>query len=697
MPLGAARLNTLSKVLTVAGSNERTLGFNNVLAKNDAQLSNAQYKFNTGTRGGSIIFDGTDDFIMTSKIATWDGSGDMTFEAFVRTNDRNGGQAIFHFRGVDSSFGGSGTYASSDSKAIIIFMDYGGDFKFYVDSGYRQDGTGEPQFTNNTWHHVAVQRKDGVWNAWVDGTRYVNYSSSTDHTATLRDYEQPIGARVISSSPSDDWNGYMDEIRISDSARYETGSSITVPTSAFTPDSNTVLLLHGDGPYGSNGNRHIVDDIGDLRPLDIHIEQNVTVNSGSAASISTAQSKFGGSSLRMNDNNSHCQYVSPAWGSAFTIEFWFRADTLSGDQYMAGVWGGSPHGGFNWTIYLNGSTVRAYVWNGSYQLNNANVGTASANTWHHVALTWDGSTYRTFLDGTAGGSNSSSTAPAFDQWQVTWVGTVGGTTSTFAGYIDEYRQSDTARYTSNFSPSGSAFTDDANTKVLLHFDGSNGDTTTIDGDPPARAGAAVRYVDLGGTSVSSTGGKFGGAASGSNDAADYIETNPGGSWTLDSDQIWTVEFFFKTSSSFSPTSNITLAGLNFGNISGIRLEANTNGQLKAFVAGSGNSYSFNHSTSYQHLAWVSDGAGTVKFYLDGVEQISYGFYSYNMSSPTDKRFYYGSTSGASGQPTYSFDELRISRVQRYTSGFTPTTTAFTNDEDTVALFHFDNNYDDDNS
>ena len=68
-----------------------------------------------------------------------------------------------------------------------------------------------------------------------------------------------------------------------------------------------------------------------------------------------------------------------------------------------------------------------------------------------------------------------------------------------------------------------------------------------------------------------------------------------------------------------------------------------------------------------------------------------------MSSPTDKRFYYGSASGQSGQPTYSFDELRISRVQRYTSGFTPTTTAFTNDEDTVALFHFDNNYDDDNS
>ena len=686
MPLGAARLNTLSKVLTVAASTDRTTGFMNVIANGDAQLSNAQYKFNTGSRGGSIYMDGTGDYLSMDDNASSNldfGTDDFTIEWFqyLTSLDR------FAIDMRDGSNGAKILLYSypSDGSADDLYL--------WVNSANQI--TASNCLSANQWQHIALVRESSTTSLYVDGSQVGStYSDSNNYQHTeLLIWENSLSAGNYTPP------GYVDEFRISDTARYS-GASLTVPTSAFTQDNNTRLLLHGDGPYGNNGNRHIVDDIGDLRPLDIHIEQNVTVNSGSAASISTAQSKFGGSSLRLNDNDSHCQYVSPAWGSAFTIEFWFRADSVSaGTQWMAGVWGGTPHGGFNWIVGLSNSTVKTYFFTtaGSYSLNNATIGTASANTWHHVAITWDGSTYRTFLDGTAGGSASDSNAPASDQWQVTWVGTVGGTTDTFAGYIDEYRQSDTARYTSNFTPSSSAFADDSNTKVLLHFDGSNADTTTIDGDPPARAGAATRSVDLGGTSVSSTGGKFGGAASGSSDASDYIETNPGGSWTLDSDQVWTCEFFFKTSSSFSPTSNIALAGLNFGNISGIRLEANTNGQLKAMVGGSSNSYSFNHSTSYQHLAWVSDGAGTVKFYLDGTEQISVGSYSYNMSSPTDKRFYYGSASGQSGQPTYSFDELRISRVQRYTSGFTPTTTAFTNDEDTVALFHFDNNYDDDNS
>ena len=215
-----------------------------ITAINDAQLDTAQKKFGSA----SVEFDGTGDALKIPKIPHWNGSGDMTFEAFVRTNDVNGGQAIFEFRGLDASYGGSGTYASSDAKTINIFMDYGGDFKFYVNSAYRQTGTG--QFSNDTWHHVAVQRSSGVWNAWVDGTRCVEYTSSSDYTATLKDYEQPIGFRGF-ATPADQWNGYMDEIRISNVARYANGASITVPTAEFTNDYSTILLLHCNGANAS--------------------------------------------------------------------------------------------------------------------------------------------------------------------------------------------------------------------------------------------------------------------------------------------------------------------------------------------------------------------------------------------------------------------------------------------------------------
>ena len=695
MPIGAFRINTLAKTqAVVVGSDERTAGFVNVSTINNAQLSNAQYKFRTGTRGGSIKFNGfqdsnpggTADALGLAKIPTWDGSGDMTFEAWVYTNNRDGGQSIFSFRGLDSSLGGSGTYNASDSKSIIIFMDYGGDFKFYVDGGYRQSGSGEPQFSNNTWHHVAVQRSGGVWNAWVDGTRYVDYTSSTDHTATLKDYEQPIGI-VGTASPADTWYGYMDEIRISQSARYTNGSSITVPSAAFTPDADTTLLLHGDGPVGSNGNFHIVDDIGDLRPLDIHIQPNA--QSGTAPSISTTQSKFGESSLRSYDNDGHAEFATPPFGSAYTIEFWFRANNTSGDQYMAGIWGGSPHGGFTWTIYLNGSTVKTYVWGGtSYAVNNVTIGTASANTWHHVAISWDGSTYRTFLNGTMGGTVSSTTPPNYEKWSTTWIGTVGGTTSNFAGYIDEYRQSNTARYTSSFTPEQDLpFSGDAaNTQVLLHFEGTNGSTTTTDDHLRPRS----TWIN---GSWSTTSGQFDTGFQMTSGTTGQV-TLPSG-YELDDDQTITVEFWFQSSRlgvSNGSTKIFATAPIDDDNYSTassqITLEVWSDGNLYL----NGNQSSETNlgnpgSGTWHHFALQYNGTNDMRVWLNGTHKASK---THSIGAKTD--LYWGNRKAGEGSSsgTNKVDEIRISKVNRYThstTNFTVPSAKFTNDADTLGLFH----------
>ena len=89
---------------------------------------------------------------------------------------------------------------------------------------------------------------------------------------------------------------------------------------------------------------------------------------------------------------------------------------------------------------------------------------ASANAWHHVALSFDGSAYRLFLDGSLENTWASS---------ATIVATVFGnlvigynpfaTSEGFNGYIDEFRLSSVARYTGNFTPPISAFTADSNT------------------------------------------------------------------------------------------------------------------------------------------------------------------------------------------------------------------------------------------
>ena len=59
-----------------------------------------------------------------------------------------------------------------------------------------------------------------------------------------------VGARDLSQQGSNTYdryfNGHMDEVRVSDTARYT--ANFTPTTSAFTPDTNTKLLVHFEDP-----------------------------------------------------------------------------------------------------------------------------------------------------------------------------------------------------------------------------------------------------------------------------------------------------------------------------------------------------------------------------------------------------------------------------------------------------------------
>lgn len=213
----------------------------------------------------------------------------------------------------------------------------------------------------------------------------------------------------------------------------------------------------------------------------------------------------------------------------------------------------------------------------------------------------------------------------------------------------------------------------------------------------ARSSAAVRSVDLGGTSVQSTAGKFSGTSVGSADGGDYITVYPvDTNWDFEYNQPWTIEYWFKTStSSFTPSSNFTLGGLDYGPTTKVshRVVSGYNG-CRVYLGSTSNYTSFAWSTSWRHFAWVNDGSGTLKFYLDGVLKKTNS--SFNNTLTFRHRFFYGSTSGSSGQPTYYWDEMRFSNIARYTNSFTPHTSPHENDGNTLGLFHFDNNYNDDN-
>ena len=106
----------------------------------------------------------------------------------------------------------------------------------------------------------------------------------------------------------------------------------------------------------------------------------------------------------------------------------------------------------------------------------------SVDTWYHVAFVRDGDTARFFLDGVAKGTGSLTVdVPAMAGSM--FIGSSndwGGVGANMRGYMDEVRISNNARYTSAFTPSTSAFTEDQDTLLLIHSDTSDASTTFTD-------------------------------------------------------------------------------------------------------------------------------------------------------------------------------------------------------------------------
>ena len=102
-------------------------------------------------------------------------------------------------------------------------------------------------------------------------------------------------------------------------------------------------------------------------------------------------------------------------------------------------------------------------------------------TWYHVALAREGTNTRLFVDGTQRGIKTSDTTNYGASKGVVIGADFDGTSNSLAGYIDELRiEKGVAKYTAAFTAPTAALTGDADTKLLLHFDGSAGITTTTD-------------------------------------------------------------------------------------------------------------------------------------------------------------------------------------------------------------------------
>jgi hypothetical protein len=212
---------------------------------------------------------------------------------------------------------------------------------------------------------------------------------------------------------------------------------------------NVSLLLHGDGADGST-------TILDSSPT----PKTVTVAGN--AQISTAQSKFGGSSIAFDGSSYLTLDGSSAFTygtSDFTVELWARWTTTN----LSVLYDDRPQlsGPIvnRFLLYRDSSGVIASALKSAVSLGST---TLSSGIWYHIAACRSGTTSRVFVNGQAEITVTGDNASYSTGTSRPIIGADGNNPAAHRlnGYIEDLRiTKGVARYTSNFTPPTAPFPD----------------------------------------------------------------------------------------------------------------------------------------------------------------------------------------------------------------------------------------------
>ena len=402
-----------------------------ITANGNAQISTAQNKFG----GASLYFDGTGDYLTLPSDSSLDiSTGAYTVELWIYFESAPSTNVILGFAGT-----------STVGNAQLV---YSGSNLYWQTRG---TGTHQTAYSwtpsTSTWYHLAVSW-DGTNNLrmFIDGQVVA--------TNTVSPAINQNGLNVGGASDGYGIHGYIDDLRITKGvARYGNFTPPTAGFSTLTPVEpyfhNNSLLLHGDG---TNGSTTFKDD-----SINNH---TITVNGN--AQISTAQSKFGGSSMYFDGNG---DYLSVADSDAFhigagdfTIEAWLYKELKGTYHTLLGQRVNSTN---EWRIILDLNTAGngysegrlRFDWgSGSY---NWDAG-IPVDTWTHIAIVRSGTTGTLYVNGTA--VTGTTTLSNIGNYAAPLlIGSNTGSGEYYKGYIDDLRiTKGVARYTSNFTPPTSA-------------------------------------------------------------------------------------------------------------------------------------------------------------------------------------------------------------------------------------------------
>ena len=658
-PTGASddEFNRTSFLSHFEGANN---GVNNVF--DDSSASNHTVTANANITQGSfspfsrpdgewgVAFDGTGDYLTVAASNDFDVSdGDITIEGFFNFTSNAAISALWTF-----------TTNSSDANGIRLLRFTNGYLSLNVrkDNSYILDIDDDTILTPlNTWHHIAVTRTSGgAWKVYVNGVIAISgtESASSPSTAGL---PLSIGANYQGTDLV--MNGHISNFRVVKGTLVYTSNNFTPPTGKLTAITNTKLLTCQSNRFVDNSaSAHTVTPSGDpavtaFGPFLTSSVYDAAVNGASMQGFATTA----GDSVQI------AQTTDTNLTGDFTVECWVYFNGLDGSHgllakvnpsdnavgFIFYAQDSSQSNGFTFQIRNNGSTSGiANIASGVF---------ATTGQWYHVAACRTGTTVSMFVNGVRHATGTTSNNGTISS--ITSIGNYYSSSNAryVEGYICDARiingtaAYDGATYTIPTAP----LTAVTNTKLLLNMaDGQAIDSTAQDN---------IKLV--GNAKISTAQKKFGdasmvfAASSGALAPKDFLAFGSGN---------FTVEFFVRFD---NPSSlEFLIDGRPSATNGAYFTLYSSAGLLKYSVSNTvriTGSSALDADTFY-HVAVCRSGTDT-KMFVDGT-QIGSTYSDSNSYLTSDLNQIGGYAANSNFTLKGYMDELRISRMARYTSNFT---------------------------
>jgi hypothetical protein len=466
------------------------------------------------------------------------------------------------------------------------------------------------------WYNIALVRSGTGSNQvvlYIDGVSVATGTSS----ASIAQNQFIVGGLDWASGYS--MQGYISNLRYSNIAR-----TITVPTSPYTSDANTIILTCQSNRFVDNSSNAFAVTINSTPSV-----QRFSPFNPSIVTPTSYSGYFDGTGDYLTTPSSAtCSFGT----SSLTIEGWFYLTSASSEKQL--FRNGLTWPTNVWTLVYNHSfaanklcVIASNYSQSTYLIASAN--SLTLNTWNHIAVVRNVNSWQIYINGVADGSSA------------TWSGSVDGGSSsalfgvggdstvtsglTWIGNISNFRAvNGTAVYTSNFTPSTSPLTAISGTQLLTcqsptFIDNSTNNFTISafgNSQPTQQNPFGVTSATTNGYTVSTIGGSgyFDGTG-------DYL-TIPSSVNNSPQALPFTLECWVYMTATGAANRGIVLLGTANTATNSCGIYVGPTGTPNWYIwdgstSTSGGAYTLN---AWTHLAYVREGTGAnqTKFYVNGV-------------------------------------------------------------------------------